>query len=67
LKEDLGFNLLDLVGIGSSSGIEGDPYAGIARPSKLDDAERGKLMHLEIELARSSPDTGRYMLAIARK
>lgn len=66
-KQDLGFELLELVGVGCLSGIEGDPHADIARPSELDEAEREKLMQFEIELARSMPDAGRYMLAIARK
>ncbi len=59
--------LLDLRGIGVCSGINGDPHDFICQPSQLNDDERVKLMELEIELGKSAPDGGRYMLAIVRK
>ena len=66
-EDDLGMQLLNLVGIGCVSGIEGDPHEKLARPSRLDTDTRDKLMQLEIKLGEMMPDGGRYMLAIAKK
>jgi SAM-dependent methyltransferase len=59
--------LLDFFGIGICSGIPGDPHAQICRPSTLSEHERKDLMEIELELGRSVPDAGRYMLAIMKK
>lgn len=62
-----GLDLLELCGIGVCSGIPGDPHDYIVRPSQLDSGEQDHLMKLEIELGRSVPDAGRYILALAQK
>jgi len=67
MEKELKLEILNLCGIGSCSGIEGDPHASIARPSCLNKNERDMLMKLEVELANSVPDAGRYILSIARK
>jgi 2-polyprenyl-3-methyl-5-hydroxy-6-metoxy-1,4-benzoquinol methylase len=59
--------ILDLRGIGIASGIPGDPHASIAQPSKLSEGEKKQLMELELELGKTVPDAGRYMLVVARK
>jgi len=67
LTRDHGLDLLDLFGIGVCSGIPADPHDYIVRPSSLDSHEQDQLMKLELELGRSIPDAGRYILAIAQK
>ena len=67
MVEEHGLELLELRGIGVCSGIPGDPHEHICKPSQLDDRERIKLMKLELELGKTVPDGGRYILAIARK
>jgi 2-polyprenyl-3-methyl-5-hydroxy-6-metoxy-1,4-benzoquinol methylase len=67
LTDDYGFELLDLSGIGVCSGIPGDPHDAICRPSQLLEREQAELMKLEMELGKSVPDAGRYILAVARK
>jgi len=67
LLERHGLAVAELRGIGACSGIEGDPNALICRPSLLGEEEREKLMKLELEVGKSVPDGGRYVLAIARK
>lgn len=62
-----GLELLDLRGIGVCSGIPGDPHDVICQPSQLSNAEREQLMKLEVQLGKTVPDGGRYILAIARK
>jgi len=59
--------LLDFFGIGICSGITGDPHGQFCRPSTLSEREREDLMGMELELGRSVPDAGRYMLAIMKK
>ncbi len=67
VTKDLDMELVRLVGIGCCSGIERDPHARLARPSQLDHDEIEQLLRLELALGPELPDTGRYMLAIARK
>lgn len=67
LVERHGLELLDLRGIGVCSGIPGDPHDDICQPSQLSEAERMQLMKLELELGKTVPDGGRYILAVARK
>jgi SAM-dependent methyltransferase len=62
-----GLGVLELCGIGTCSGIPGDPHAPICRPSALDSSERERLMDLELAMGRSVPDAGRYVLAVARR
>lgn len=64
---EMEMDLMELIGIGCCSGIEHDPHASIARPAKLDQDEKERLMRLEVVLGQEIPDAGRYMLAIARK
>jgi 2-polyprenyl-3-methyl-5-hydroxy-6-metoxy-1,4-benzoquinol methylase len=64
---DYELDLLELCGIGVCSGIPGDPHDHIVRPSQLDSLDQDHLMRLEMELGRSVPDAGRYILAVARK
>lgn len=67
LLTGIGYNQISCVGIGSCSGIRGDPLEVIARPSLLNKWEQKELLDIEIKLAKSYPETGRYILAIARK
>lgn len=67
LVEVCGLELLDLRGIGVCSGIPGDPHDHICQPSQLSNSGREKLMELELELGKTVPDGGRYILAVARK
>ena len=67
LIESVGLDLLELRGIGVCSGIANDPHDHICRPSQLTEVERQKLMKIELELGKTMPDSGRYMLAVARK
>lgn len=68
LTDKFGLILLDLVGIGVVSGMEGhDPHDNIVQPSLLNSLEKKELMKLELALASQVPDAGRYILAIARK
>ena len=62
-----GLEVLELFGIGVCSGIPGDPHDHICQPSQLSDDERMQLMKLELELGKTVPDGGRYILAVARK
>lgn len=67
LNDELGFEIVDMFGVGSCSGIAGDPHAPIARPSALSPEDRATLMKLELDLARRVPDAGRYILVVARR
>ncbi len=67
MQDKTGFEVLNLLGIGCCSGIEGDPHAYVARPSFLDREGKEALMKLETSLAESVPDAGRYVLCIAKK
>lgn len=63
----LGISDIQCFGIGVCSGIEGDPQAEICRPSKLGDAQKARLLEVEMQLAPLYPDHGRYILAIGKK
>jgi len=67
LANEYGLELLDVRGIGVCSGIPGDPHDYICRPSLLTKEERQRLMDFELELGKTVPDAGRYLLAVARK
>ncbi len=66
MMEELGFTVAELVAIGAVSGIPGDPH-DFVRPSQLSEDEQKTLMNIEIGLAKSVPDGGRYMLCVAEK
>ena len=59
--------LESLYGIGNLSGIKGDPNNNICEPSNLTDEEQKKLMEAELYLGKDILDSGRYILAIAKK
>lgn len=67
LTESVGLEVLELCGIGVCSGIVDDPHHHICRPSQLTEMERERLMTIELELGKTVPDSGRYMLAVTRK
>jgi 2-polyprenyl-3-methyl-5-hydroxy-6-metoxy-1,4-benzoquinol methylase len=67
LTETHGLDLIELRGIGACSGIPGDPHDQICQTSKLNETEKQQLMKLELELGKTVPDGGRYILAMARK
>ena len=67
LMDESGLHLLDLRGIGISSGIEGDPLVAIARPSELSPKEQENLMKIECTLAEHYAACCRYILATAEK
>ncbi len=67
LVEEHGLELLTICGLGACSGIPGDPHDQICRPSDLSATEKVELMKLEIELGKTVPDSGRYILAVVRK
>jgi len=67
LLQQSGFREIDCAGIGVCSGIEGDPLAGIVRPSLLDTQDKERLQTLETRLAKDYVNNGRYILAMARK
>jgi ubiquinone/menaquinone biosynthesis C-methylase UbiE len=67
LLTGIGFSQIDCVGIGPCSGIGGDPLELIARPCLLDEWEQSQLLDIELKLAESHANFGRYILAIARK
>lgn len=60
-----GFEVRSFKGIGICSGIESDPLAEIARPSSLSPDEQEELMKLELSLAETMADCGRYILVEA--
>ncbi len=59
--------LESLYGIGNLSGIKGDPNNNICEPSNLTNEEQKKLMEAELYLGKDILDSGRYILAIAKK
>jgi len=63
--ENAGFSEVALSGVGLCSGIMGDPFAAIARPSELSSADLRGLAFIEEQLAQSHPDVGRYLLTAA--
>ncbi|MBU2549815.1 MAG: class I SAM-dependent methyltransferase [Proteobacteria bacterium] len=65
--ERCGFDVRALRGIGVCSGIEDDPLSLLARPSQLDEADRGALLEAELALAGPLADAGRYILVEARR
>jgi ubiquinone/menaquinone biosynthesis C-methylase UbiE len=66
-KSHTSLQMLEICGIGSCSGISGDPHDVICKPHLLDESERESLMKLEMELGKYLPDAGRYMLVVAKK
>ncbi len=67
LLQENGYHSTIYAGIGIFSGIEGDPFESIARPSVLDALAQEKLQGIETQLAQQYTDNGRYILAMTRK
>lgn len=67
LFRENGLDMLALQGVGVCSGLPGDPHDFIARPSLLDNTQKSELMKLELEIGKSVPDAGRYILAVGKK
>jgi ubiquinone/menaquinone biosynthesis C-methylase UbiE len=67
IVNELNMELLEIFGVGSCSGIFRDPNYEISSPDKLSEHERSYLMKAEIFAGKNNPDSGRYLLAIARK
>lgn len=65
LLEQSGFRDVGMRGLGVFSGIDGDPLAFLAQPSRMSDGDRAELANLENRLGSLHPDTGRYILAVA--
>lgn len=57
----------EMFGIGTCSGISGDPHDSIISPSKLLLNDRKKLFDAEMILGKQLPDAGRYILSIIEK
>ncbi len=58
--------VLRVAGIGSCSGITGDPHAKIVRPWDLCQEDQDRLMRVELVMGQVVPDAGRYILIVAR-
>ena len=58
--------VLRVAGIGSCSGITGDPHAKIVRPWDLRQEDQDRLMRVELVMGQVVPDAGRYILIVAR-
>ncbi len=67
LTNNFNFRLINSIGIGTCSGIAGDPHAGIVRPSSLSPREINALRTVERFLGERVPDAGRYMLLILER
>jgi SAM-dependent methyltransferase len=67
LLEKAGFADVTCIGIGILSGLAGDPFDHVARPSALTGAERDTLAEIEARWGEIYPDDGRYILALARR
>ncbi len=59
--QELAFDICHVVGIGSCSGIPGDPH-DFVRPSVLSKQEKMSLMKSEKTIGELLPETGRYIL-----
>jgi len=62
-----GFSVKRVAGIGVLSGIKGDPHELLAEPGTLSEDELIALMGLEKQLSGTVPDSGRYILFLAKK
>jgi 2-polyprenyl-3-methyl-5-hydroxy-6-metoxy-1,4-benzoquinol methylase len=62
-----GLKVSAITGIGSCSGIPGDPHDQICRPSQFGEREQKYLSQLEKKVGDSYPDTGRYILFSVNK
>ncbi|MDA8907428.1 class I SAM-dependent methyltransferase [Planktomarina sp.] len=60
--EKYGLEVAAITGIGSCSGILGDPQDQICRPSQLGEAAQKYLAQLELAMGKSHPNSGRYIL-----
>lgn len=62
-----GFSVKRVAGIGVLSGIKGDPHELLAEPGRLSKDDLSALMQLEKHFGGTVPDSGRYMLFVAKK
>lgn len=67
LLREAGLSGLRAVAIGLASGIPGEPFAELARPSQLEPDGRERLMTLETALAPEYAGCGRYILVIGTR
>ena len=67
LLEEIGYNQVNCAGIGVCSGIKGDPLTAVVWPSLLTKDEQKELLDIEIKIAETYANCGRYILAIAKK
>ncbi|MDG2258400.1 MAG: methyltransferase domain-containing protein [Paracoccaceae bacterium] len=65
--EKYGLEVTAFMGIGSCSGIPGDPLDHICRPSQLDEKAYNYLAQLEQTMGSRHPDSGRYILFCVTK
>lgn len=65
--ETLGLTNIQVIGIGTLSGIPGDPHSSVCRPSEISQEHQQSLMNAELTLGTDFPDSGRYILATAQK
>ena len=62
-----GLIVRECTAIGSCSGIPGDPFASIVRPSELNSEDQKSLFQIEKFLGQKYPNSGRYLLFSATK
>ena len=67
LEGMMGFHLDETYGIGSCSGIDGDPFSRITMPENLTNDQKDLLGQAEEKIGRMIPDASRYILAISSK
>jgi SAM-dependent methyltransferase len=67
ILEVAGFSVEKITGLGVSSGIKGDPHELLAEPGRLSKDDLSALMQLEKHFGGTVPDSGRYMLFVAKK
>jgi len=62
-----GLQIKHLTSIGICSGIPGDPFEHIVRPSEISASDQDSLLELEKFFGKKYPDNGRYLLFSAVK
>ena len=67
IEEELGFTLNEIYGIGSCSGIEGDPFSRLCMPENLSVEQKILLGDAEDKMGKMLPDASRYILTVATK
>ena len=64
--EDQNVEVQRVTGIGTCSGITGDPHAKFTKPWELSQEDQDRLMRVELKMGPVVPDAGRYILIVAR-